>query len=96
MGFRHLGPSSLKPKHVETLVERRKTVALATGTIKNRMSELRWWAEKIGKPNVVAWGNDEYGIATRQYVTNVSKAHELTTGDLTKVSDAYSAMSLRL
>jgi site-specific recombinase XerC len=56
MGFRNLGPSGLKPKHVEAVVECWKTEGLATGTIKNRMSALRWWAEKIGKPNVVAPG----------------------------------------
>jgi len=34
MGFRHLGAKSLKPKHVEALVERWKLEGLATGTIK--------------------------------------------------------------
>jgi hypothetical protein len=44
------------------LVERWKMEGLAVGTIKNRMAELRWWAEKIGKQNVVARDNDHYGI----------------------------------
>ena len=87
---------SLKPKHVEALVERWKAEGLCTGTLKNRMTELRWWAEKIGKPNVVARSNDDYGIADRQYVTNVSKARELTSGDLAKVTDPYTRMSLQL
>jgi hypothetical protein len=43
---------------------------LAVGTIKNRMAELRWWTEKIGKQNVIARDNDHYGIGNRQYVTN--------------------------
>ena len=59
---------------------------LAVGTIKNRMAKLRWWAEKIGKQNVVARDNDHYGIGHRQYVTNVSKARELTAGDLAKIN----------
>ena len=66
------------------------------GTIKNRMAELRWWAEKIGKQNVIARDNDHYGIGNRQYVTNVSKARQLTGGDLARIMDPYTAMSLRL
>ena len=86
--------TSLKPKHVEALVERWKAESLSAGTIKNRMTELRWWAEKIGKQNVIARDNDHYGIPQRQYVTNVSKSRELTAGDLAKVTDPYTRMSL--
>jgi site-specific recombinase XerC len=96
MGFRHMGAASLKPKHIERLVERWKMEGLAEGTIKNRMVELRWWAEKIGKQNVIAKDNGHYGIADRQYVTNVSKARELTDGELSKVTDPYARISLRL
>ena len=96
LGFRHLAAASLKPKHVEGLVERWKAEGLAVGTIKNRMAELRWWAEKVGKQNVIAKDNDHYGIGHRQYVTNVSKARELTTGDLSRITDPYTHMSLQL
>jgi hypothetical protein len=80
-GFRDLGVLSLKPKHVEALAQRWKAESLSAGTIKNRMTELRWWAEKIGKKNVIHRDNDHYGIARRHYVTNLSKSRELTTGD---------------
>ena len=60
------------------------------------MTTLRWWAEKSGKANVVAKSNDVYGIADRRYVTNVSKARQLTSGDLAQVTDPYTRMSLRL
>ena len=96
MGFRHLRAGSLKPKHVQAVTERWKAEDLAVGTIKNRMSELRWWAEKIGKQNVVARENNDYGIANRKYVTNVSKTRELTDGDLSKVTDPYTQLSLKL
>ena len=86
----------LKPNHVEGLVERWQSEGLAVGTIKNRMAELRWWAEKIGKQNVIARDNDHYGIGNRQYVTNVSKARQLTGGELARITDPYTAMSLRL
>lgn len=95
-GFRHLGATSLKPKHVDALLARWQGEGLTTGTIKNRMAALRWWAEKIDKTNVIARENHGYGIANRQYVTQVSKAQELRSGDLARVSDPYSAMSLRL
>ena len=96
LGYRHMGAGSLKSKHVERLVECWKVEGLAVGTIKNRMTELRWWAEKIGKQKVVAKDNEHYGIGKRQYVTNVSKARELTAGDLAKITDPYTQMSLRL
>ena len=96
MGFRHMAAASLKPRHVERLVERWKAEGLAVGTIKNRMAELRWWAEKIGKQNVIAKDNDHYGIGNRRYVTHISKARELTVGDLAKITDPYTRMSLQL
>ena len=77
-------------------MERWTAEGLSTGTVKNRMTELRWWAEKIGKANVVAKSNDVYGIADRRYVTNVSKARPLTAGDLAQVTDPYSRVSLQL
>ncbi len=96
MGFVNMHVQSLKAKHVEKLVERWQAEGLSTGTLKNRMSTLRWWAEKSGKANVVAKSNDVYGIAERRYVTNVSKARQLTSGDLAQVTDPYTRMSLRL
>ena len=96
MGFVNMHVQSLKAKHVEKLVERWQAEGLSTGTLKNRMSSLRWWAEKSGKANVVAKSNDIYGIAERRYVTNVSKARQLTSGDLAQVTDPYTRISLRL
>ena len=96
LGYRHMAAASLKPKHVEALVAHWKAEDLAIGTIKNRMAELRWWAEKIGKQNVLARDNEHYGIGKRQYVTNVSKARELVAGELSKVTDPFTQLSLRL
>lgn len=96
LGYRHMGAESLKVKHVERLVERWKAEGLGIGTIKNRMAQLRWWAEKIEKRNVVARDNEHYGIGRRQYVTNVSQARELTSGELAKVTDPYTRTSLQL
>jgi hypothetical protein len=96
MGFRHMNAHSLKPKHVEKLVERWLAENLSPGTIKNRMSALRWWAEKTGKENIVARTNAAYGIPDRVYVTNVSKAKELVMEQLQQLRTQCIRISLRL
>jgi hypothetical protein len=78
------------------LAERWLAENLSPGTIKNRMSALRWWAEKIGKENIVARTNAAYGIPDRVYVTNVSRAPELDLDKLEQIRDVFIQMSLRL
>ena len=95
-GFKNLRAQGIRTKHIEHLVNRWQAEGASTGTMKNRMSALRWMAEKIGKENIVARINAAYGIADRRFVTNESKAKELDQGKLDKVSDPYTAMSLRL
>ena len=68
MGFHHMVARSLKPKHVEALVKRWQGDGVSVGTIKNRLSVLRWWAEKVDKRNVMATSNDQYGVGRRRYV----------------------------
>jgi len=85
-GFVRLSVTSLRPKHVEALVGIWKAEALSAGTMKNRMAHLRWWAEKIGKSNVIARSNEHYGIADRQLVSGTSKAITLRETDLARVS----------
>jgi hypothetical protein len=96
MGFRHMNAHSLKPKHIEKLAERWLAEHLSPGTIKNRMSALRWWAEKIGKENIVARTNAVYDIPDRVYVTNVSKAKELALDQLEQIRTLCIRISLRL
>jgi integrase len=96
LGFRQLKATSLKQKHVQALVDHWLGQNLSPGTIKNRMSCLRWWAEKINKRNVVARSNEIYGIPERQFVTPGSKAKELEEAQLAKVRDENARMSLRL
>jgi integrase len=95
-GFRHLRAAGIRSKHIEHLVDRWHADGISPGTFKNRMSALRWLAEKIDKQNIVARDNSTYGIADRKHVTNVSKASALDDAKLAKVSDAYTALSLRL
>lgn len=94
MGFKHMTHTSLKQKHSQALVDRWKAEGITVGTIKNRMSVLRWWAEQIGKPNVVL-SNDAYGIGKRQTSTH-SKAQSLDQEKLKQINSPYIIASLKL
>ncbi len=96
LGYRKMGARSLKPKHIQALVDLWLDQGRSPGTIKNRMSCLRWWAEKVNKQNVIARSNDHYGIPDRQFVGKQSKARELAPGQLEKIGDTHVRMSLRL
>jgi integrase len=87
---------SLKPKHIEALLEHWRAQELNTGTIKNRIAMIRWWANKVDKRNVVARSNEHYGIPDRRFVTNESKARTVTKAQLEKVKDEHVCMSLEL
>ena len=60
------------------------------------MAALRWWAEKIGKQNVIARDNAYYGIGTREFVTNESKATDLDKERLQQIGDSHLKISLEL
>ena len=95
-GYRGMAARSLKPKHVEALVERWRGEELSTGTIKNRLAAVRWWAEKVGKSSVVARENAHYGLPDRSFTAQTSKAADLPDARLAAVRDERVAMSLRL
>lgn len=94
-GFRQMKASSLKGKHVQALLDRWQGEGLSSGTIKNRLSHLRWWAEKIGKAGTLPADNTQLGVADRRYVTNESKAQELGSR-LDLVTDTHVRISLQL
>ncbi len=96
LGFRQMNAQSLKPKHVEALIKHWVEAKLAVATIKNRMTALRWWSQKVNRENVIARTNDHYGIPDRKFVTNVSKAQTMSAEALAKVKDTYIRMSLEL
>ena len=95
LGFRRLRATGLKRKHVNALVAEWQRRGLATGTVKNRMSALRWWAEHIGRPGVVGT-NAAHGIGERRYVTNEDRSAVLDPEKLAGVTDAHVRMSLEL
>lgn len=84
----------LKTRHVNALVKKWQLEAKSIGTIKNRMSVLRWLFEKIGKSEVIK-KNTVYCIENRQYVTNRNKSVSLKDIDLSKI-DPFIAQSLCL
>ncbi|HTW12029.1 MAG TPA: phage integrase N-terminal domain-containing protein [Solirubrobacteraceae bacterium] len=96
LGFRNMHISSLKPKHVHALVSEWQARELSVGTIKNRLADLRWWAEKTGKPAVLANDNAHYGIEQRVFVSEHSKARSLPEAQLALVGDQHVRMSLCL
>jgi hypothetical protein len=96
LGYRQLRATSLKPKHVQALVREWQEQGLSAGTIKNRMADLRWWAEKTGRHGVIAKDNDHYGIEQRAFVGDGSKATALGTDALALVEDERVRISLRL
>lgn len=84
----------LKGRHVNKLLQRWRSDGVKVGTIKNRMVQLRWWAEKIGNPGAVK-DNKTYNIENRVYVTNIDKSVSIKELDLSKI-DQNVAQSLRL
>lgn len=102
MGYRNLSNiNDLKTRHINALVdsfvEKMDRLELTSGTVKNRMSDLRWVADKINKSNIINKSNDFYKIDRRVYVNNdVNPAKRLTDSDLEKIKDVNLKYSLRL
>ncbi len=87
LGYRRMQAKSLKPKHIDALVSLWKERGISVGTFKNRLSALRWWANKVGKSDIIAKDNNAYDIGNRSYVGEESKAKILDEKQLEKVSD---------
>src|SRR3569833_2803736 len=96
LGYRKMSAQSLKPKHVEALVQRWQEEGLTTGTLDNRLSALRRWAERVGKRGVGASSNDHFGLTRRVHVCNVSKGRTLPDDALRIIPDVFVRMSLML
>ena len=95
LGFKQLTKQGLKPKHVHALLDLWNTNSLSEGTIKNRLTHLRWWSAHINKLGMIPKSNADLGVARRVYVTNLNKGQVLD-GRLHDISDRLIQMSLRL
>ncbi|EAQ45976.1 putative integrase [Roseobacter sp. MED193] len=65
--LKHLGYTlktarSIKPKHINALVEHWRDTGLTKATIRNRMSWLRWWAQKVDKISILDKDNATYEL----------------------------------
>jgi len=96
LGYKDMWAKSLKPKHVEALVKHWFKKGVTKGTIKNRMTALRWWARKVGRRSVVGNANSFYGIGSRTYVAKISKAQTLNNTQICQIRDEYVRLSVRL
>jgi len=96
LGYRRMQSTSLKPKHVDALLAHWREQGIGVGTLKNRLSAVRWWAKKVNKPSIIARDNSVYGIGKRQNVAKESKALKLDEMQLSGISDQYVLLSIRL
>lgn len=92
--IRHI--KQLKLKHVRYLVGHWLQQPLSPGTIKNRMTDLRWALAKFDQEDVIPKNNDALGIPKRCYVTQQDKSIVITEADLSKIIDPHVKMSLIL
>jgi|TARA_R110002050_G_scaffold178634_1_gene311846 integrase len=96
LGFKGLELKSLKPKHVDSLLQKWQADELSPGTIKNRMAHVRWLAEKINKKGIVPSSNADLGVAKRVYISNENKARTVSQEQLNSIPDQHLKMSLKL
>lgn len=96
LGYRITDVNNLKQSHVKALVEHWKDSNISTAEIKNRMTDMRWLAEKIGKQNMIPRTNRELGIEDRKMPGNeINRAVTRSQEDLARISDDCTRMSLR-
>jgi hypothetical protein len=94
LGYRLDSARSLKPKHITALVESWRAAGLSAGTLKNRMSWVRWWGEKVRKSSVLPRDNTELGIEKRS-TWKGQKAHT-TAPEIWAALDKRAQLAVRL
>ena len=95
LGLKVNNPGTLKPKHAMALIAHWKSQDFSAGTIKNRISHLRWLAKKTNNAFVKP-DNEKYGVANRVYVARESRAVEFTNEQLEAIKDPYVSLSAEL
>lgn len=95
LGYKLNASTSIKPKHVHALVELWHNDDCSPATIRNRLSWLRWWCEKVNKPAVMAKDNRAYQAADRDD-HEVDRAQQLDHSKFSKITDAHVKASILL
>ncbi|MEM9103943.1 MAG: phage integrase N-terminal domain-containing protein [Pseudomonadota bacterium] len=84
----------MKTKHLYHLVQRWQTEQKSAGTIKNRLSDLRWLLNKLDKASIMP-SNTKLGAKKRVYASGQDKALTLKPVDLNKITDPAMRLSLQ-
>jgi len=96
LGFNLDSISDLKGRHINALLDFWKESGVSAGTLKNRMSALRWLARKLGKPGIIPKSNRACGISERCYMPERSRAISLDQQILDRITDPHVAFSVQL
>ncbi len=95
LGYKLQDAKSLKGRHVTALVNHWKTNGLSDQTIRNRLTWVRWWEGKVGKPGLIPKNNDSFGLEARPRFTE-NKAKKADETLLGKVRDERLKLALKL
>lgn len=99
LGYKLDRASQLGSRHIDALVSHWRDQGIKVDTVKNRLTHVRWLAQKINKQNIVHRTNKEYGLDNRVQVDPVkarSKMDGYQRGDLNQISDRNVRMSAEL
>jgi len=95
-GVRNKRLTNLKHKDFTRVIQSWKSENLSDSTLKNRVGALRWVAEKIGKPHLVAKENQALGLGPRIATAAQPKARILVDQTLRQITHESVRHSLRL
>lgn len=96
LGFKRIGNiHGLRDRHVNKLIAHWQGIGLSTGTIKNRMSGLRWLARTADLP-IASQTNERYGIENRVFATNEDRSLEFKPEQIAAIADPNVRLSAEL
>lgn len=96
LGYKDLHAHDIKGRHVNKLLALWQEQGLNDQTKRNRLSMLRWWCHRVGRPSVMPKTNAYYNLTPRPQAATVSKAIILEDDILSQVDDPYVRMSFAL
>lgn len=93
-GYAMQSAHALKPKHITHLIGRWEREGVSTGTMKNRLAAIRWWAAKVRKQGILPRTNLDVGIGDRE--NRAARAMKLDRDKLAAIPCPYVRASLEL
>jgi hypothetical protein len=96
LGYTQMRLGDFERKHSRKLLALWQSQGLTVETLMNRYAHLRWWCEKIGKPDVIPPTNDFIKGERTGEVATVSKGQRLTPEELERISDPWIRLSVEL